>query len=116
MSASLTTSYTGRPCPGEDVTLTCTVTGNRLTWESESEGSGVISVINFVRGFTMVNATGGQGGISAVVTSITNTTITSTLIITGTFLLHNQGIILMCKQVGLSVTVQSAGIHWPWSS
>ena len=89
------------------------MTGDRLTWESESEGSGVVSVIDFVRGLTMVNSTGGQGGVSAVVTNITNTTITSTLMITGTFLLHNQGVNFMCKQVGLSVTVQSAGIHWP---
>ena len=101
--ASLTTSYTGRPCPGEDVTLTCTVTGNRLTWNSD-----VVTSIHFVRGFTMINSSSEQSGVTALVTSITNNT--STLMITGTFWLDNEGEMFSCRGVG-SVTAQSAGMY-----
>ena len=81
------------------------MTGNRLTWDSD-----VISDIHYIRGLTMINSSSEQGGVTAVVTSITDSTITSTLMITGTFWMDNEGSMFSCRGVG-SVTAQSAGMH-----
>ena len=109
VSASLTTSYTGRPCPGEEVTLTCTVIGDLLTWESS-----VFVDVQYVRAFVTINVTTSPAtGFYTTVTSLTPTTITSTLMLdTALITIPEGGVTVTCVFVGTE-TIQLAGENCP---
>ena len=98
-TATLTTSYVGRPCPGELVTFTCTVTGVELVWDPSDESPILIST---------VRPSSTRGLYAAMLTSNTTTELTSTLSTTA-----RDGVTVECQTVD-SVTIQVAGGLFPY--
>ena len=96
-TATLTTSYVGRPCPEESITFTCTVPGVEVFWEPPG-----VSRITITPSSTESVI---EGLYTATLLSSNATSITSTLLTTA-----RDGVTVECLTVG-SVTIQVAGIY-----
>ena len=95
-TATLTTSYVGRPCPGELVTFTCTVPGVEVFWDPGGENRISINILST----TSIT----EGLFTATLLSSNATSITSTLLTTA-----RDDVTVECLTVG-SVTIQVAGM------
>ena len=93
-AATLTTSYIGRPCPGETVTFSCTVPGVEVFWDPND--ANLISINPMSSPVT-------EGQYTAIFISSNATSITSSLSTTA-----RDDVMVECLSVG-SVTIRVAG-------
>ena len=98
-TATLTTSYVGKPCPEELVTFTCTVSGTLLRWDpSDSQFINVLdtaplNVPNMpVPGYTVTRIPSSPNSLTSTLSRIAE-----------------DGVSVTCVSVG-TVTIQLAGI------